>query len=151
MNSILASNLTVACLVARADLTHAVVELCEAYRGVLREHCEATDRGAAMDLAAREQLVEGHCTAEFRVFIAAWRQGSSAVENMRVIEVAVRGYSERFEPDDGVMAAAERLFLDFMRKAVRRLPTPAQRRAGGRRADIEAVGVAMIYLAACRG
>jgi hypothetical protein len=142
MNSIFASNATVARLAARADLTFATADLCNAYRGMLLRRWEADDRGDAMDIQARTQMVLDHYIDQTRAFIAAWQKGASAVENMRVIETAVQGYSEQFNVDDQTKAAVGRMLLDFMRGAVWRLPAPGSAAA----ADGDPVDVALIDL-----
>jgi hypothetical protein len=97
----------VASLGARAELVCATAELCEAYGGVLREHYESGEGGAPMDRAARTRLVGARCAAEYRAFVAAWQRGSSAIENMREIEIAVQGYADRFDLDENTKAGVE--------------------------------------------
>jgi hypothetical protein len=109
-------------LACRVELACATVELCDAYRGMLLRRWEAEGRGEAMDLEAHAAMIREHYIDNLCAFLTAWQRGSSAVENMRVIEVAVHGYADRPDVDEQTRAAGERMFLDFMRKAVWRAP-----------------------------
>jgi len=111
-------------LAGRAHLACATAELCEAHRSALRVFCDAWQRGEASALLQREQIVAAQCAKELPAFLAAWHCGRSAMENMRVIEVAVHSYAGWFNTDDAVRGGIERLCLDAMRKVVRRLPDP---------------------------
>jgi hypothetical protein len=132
-------------LAAHSGLACATVEMCSAYVGMLRQHQEATERGEVMDLAARVRMVHDDYLDEWRAFLGAWQRGNSRAENLHMIDVAVRGYASLFDVEEHTKAAGERLLLDFMGGAVRRLPAPApeplppepeprpaQRRAGAR-------------------
>jgi hypothetical protein len=132
----------VASLATRAELACATAALCEAHRSMLRQRHEVEARGDVIDFAACVRMIQECCAAELRAFVAAWCKGTDAVENMRVIEAAVLGYAEQFDLDDDTRAGIERLFLDFMRKAVWRLPAPGSATP----IDGDRVGAAMANL-----
>jgi len=137
----------VAQLAARVDLACAAVALCDAYRGMLLRHWEADDRGQDMSLGARANMIRDYYSGELRAFLAEWQRGASAVENMRVIETAVRGYAAQFDVNDHIKTAGSRMLLDFMRDATRRLLDPAQ--TGAPAADQDDTGAALRRLETC--
>jgi hypothetical protein len=134
----------VASIVWRARLACAAVSLCEARRRLLR-HCLEAEDGARAVASAGVQMVQDHCAGEISAFLTAWQKGTGVVANMRVIETAVEGYAQQFDLDDGTRAAVERMFLDFMRYATRRLPDPG-RETSANQVDSNAADAALDWL-----
>lgn len=123
----------------RAALATATIDLCEAHRGgVLREFCGAWSHGKAKDIGERARMIDKHCAAERRAFLAVWRRGSSAIDNMRVIETAVQGYTEMFDQSDEVRTAVERVSLGLMRSTVCCLSAAGEESPGHEAAIVDA-------------
>jgi hypothetical protein len=93
----------------RARLAIATVELCEAWRRILIDGREEAD--VAPDLRADYD-------EKGREFFMGWKRGDSIAENIHTIEVAIWGYARNFKVDEPTKAAAEKVFLAFIRPAI---------------------------------
>jgi hypothetical protein len=111
---------------ARTELAYATVELCSAYLDMLRRRHEADLHGEAMDLGARVLMVSDHHIEECRAFLAALQRGGTVEENLRVVQVAVHGFSRQFDVDQHTLAAGERMLVDFMLGVVNQLQAPTK-------------------------
>ena len=113
--SSMSEQLDIGFLGRRAALACATVGLCGVHLDLHRRCWEADERGTPVDIHARVQLVKEHYDDEVRAFAGAWERGRSFQENLRVTEVATRGFASSLKADEPTRSGIERWLLDFIR------------------------------------